>query len=77
MPAFLLAIFKNLLVAAALAFLSGLLYRQKSVDPPKPSENDYAPTAKEGTEVKHLFGTGPVELLVVGVFDRETVAIQR
>lgn len=77
MPAFLVAILQNLLVAAALALLSGLLYRNKTTEPPKPSTDEYKPTAKEGTEVLHLFGTGPVELLVVGVFNRETTAIQR
>lgn len=77
MPAFLVSILTNLLVGAVLAFLSALLIPKKSIKPPEPSDNDYSPTAKEGTEIKHLFGAGPVELLVVAVFDRETKAIRR
>jgi len=77
MGAFLLGILKNLLISAALAFVSSLFYRQKSPDPPEPQENDFAPSAAEGTEIPHLFGTGPIRLLVVGVFDRATEAIKR
>lgn len=77
MQLFLFSILRNLVVAAAMAFLSAVIYRPKAAgtDPPKPQRIDFAPTADEGTEIKHLFGTGPVELLVVWVGDKSVEPI--
>lgn len=77
MPAFLVTILVNLLVAAVFAVISGALQKKADTDPPEPSTDLFKPTAKEGTEIKRLFGAGPVELLVVGVFDHETIPIQK
>lgn len=77
MQAFFISILRNLLVAGALALLSALLYRQPKIDEPEPAENDFSPTAREGTEFKYLFGTGPVQLTVVAVMDRATEEIRR
>lgn len=77
MQTFLFSLLRNLLVAAALAFLSSLLYRQPKPKEPEPQDNDFAPDGREGIEVKHLFGTGPVRLMTVAVVDRETTAIKR
>lgn len=70
-------IFRNLLIAAALALVSALLYRPPQQSDVEPQENDFSPSAREGTEIKHLFGTGPVQMMVVNVMDRETEEIKR
>lgn len=76
MNAWLLSVLRNLVIGIAMLALSSLLIKQKETDPPKPAKNDYSPTADEGTEIKQLFGTGPVEMIVVAVFDRATDAIR-
>lgn len=77
MQAFFLSLLRNLIVAGALALLSALFYRQPRIAEPEPKENDFSPTAREGTEIKELFGTGPVKMIVVAVMDRDTVEIRR
>jgi len=77
MQAFLLTLLRNVLISAALAWLSAVIYRPKAEDAPKPSKDDYTPTADEGTEIKALFGTGPVPLLVVAVMAKSISPIRR
>ena len=77
MQAFLIQILINLAIAAAMAVISMALMPRKETEPPKPQKNDMEPTADEGTEVKHLFGTGPVEMGIVAVMDRRVEAIVR
>jgi hypothetical protein len=76
MHGFLLAVLKNLIVAALMAMVSALLYRPKDPDSPEPQDNDFSPTAKEGTELKHLFGAYPVDFIVVAVMDKQVSAIK-
>lgn len=77
MQAFLAQMLINLLVAAAMAAISMALYKPKPTEPPKPQKANFEPTADEGTEVKHLFGTGPVEMSIVAVMDKSVEAIVR
>lgn len=74
---FVLSIFRNLLVAAAFALLSAVLYRPPKREDAQPSDFDFKPTAREGTEVPQLFGTGPVQFTIVGVMDEDNEAIRR
>lgn len=77
MGAFLLQILRNLAIGIALSYLSRMFSGQKKADPPKPQENDFAPTADEGTEIQYLFGCGAIPITVAAVFDREVEAIKR
>lgn len=76
MPAWLLSVVRNLIIGIAMLSISALLNRQKDNKPPEPAENDFSPTADEGEEIKQLFGTGPVDFIVVAVFDRSTRPIR-
>lgn len=76
MQAFILSVLRNLVVAAALALLSRLIFRPDEADAPKAQANDFAPTSEEGTEIKHLFGTRPVPLLIVAVMERSVTPIR-
>lgn len=77
MQAFLLALLRNLIISAILAWASyRLAGGAQQAEAPKPQKNDFAPTAIEGTEVKHLFGTGPVQMMVVAVMQKSTEAIR-
>jgi hypothetical protein len=77
MEAFLLQLLVNILIGAALAFISAALYKPKGRADAQPGDQDFKPTAREGTEIKHLFGTGPVQLMVVAVMDKKAEALLR
>lgn len=63
------------LITAAASALFGA--KPKAPEPPKPQKSDYGPTADEGTEILHHFGTGPTQFLVVWVGDKSIEAIVR
>lgn len=77
MPVFLLAIVKNLIIGAVLAYLAYLLTPKQKVEEPEPQENDYSPSAVEGETIKELFGTMVVQVKTTAVFDRRVAAIRK